>query len=56
MSLAGQLVLLVAMLLILPPDLGTDGVWISLPVADFLSVVLAVVLVAGQIRKLRKEY
>ena len=56
MSLSRQLLLLVPLLLTLPTHYGTDGVWISLPVADFLSVVLATVLVTGQIRKLRKEY
>lgn len=40
-SLSRQLLFLLPMLLILPPYLGTNGVWWSMPIADCFSVILS---------------
>ena len=40
---------------IMPPIMGADGVWYSIPIADFVSTALAGVLLALQIRKLRQN-
>lgn len=44
MSLSRQLLFLIPMLLVLPELFGIDGVWMSIPCADFLSVVIAAIL------------
>jgi Na+-driven multidrug efflux pump len=46
---------IVPLLFILPRWWGGDGVWYSLPIADFTSSVLAAVLLAMQLRKLREN-
>jgi Na+-driven multidrug efflux pump len=51
MSLSRQLIFLLPCLLILPQFLGVKGVWFSLPVADFLSSLIAVYMLAVQYRK-----
>lgn len=55
MSLSRQLLLLVPCLLIIPNYLGTKGVWISMPIADGLSIILASVLLINQIRKINRS-
>lgn len=55
LSVSRQLLFIVPLLLILPKHLGVDGAWYSIPIADFSSSVLAAVLLAIQIRKLRKD-
>jgi putative MATE family efflux protein len=55
MSLSRQLLLLVPCLLIIPNYLGTKGVWISLPIADGLSIILASLLLTNQIRKINRS-
>lgn len=44
LSLSRQLLLLIPMLVILPLFFGLDGVWYSLPVSDFLSGIIALVV------------
>lgn len=55
LSLTRQLLFIVPLLLILPPIFGTKGVWMSMPIADIISTVLAIVLVVNQFRKFKKE-
>lgn len=55
LSLTRQMLFLVPLLAILPHFLGTDGVWLSMPVADLASTLLAVYLLRRQIRQFREE-
>lgn len=54
LSTTRQLVFLVPLLIILPPHYGTDGVWISMPIADGMASILAAVLLFFEIRRLRR--
>ena len=55
LSVARQLLFIVPLLLILPRWWGGDGVWYSIPIADFTSSVLAALLLIPQLRKLRQN-
>ncbi len=50
-SLSRQLLFLLPGLLILPPLLGTNGVWYSFPVADLLSSIIAITMLVKHYRK-----
>ena len=50
LSLTRQMLFLVALLILLPPRLGTFGVWISMPIADTIASLLAAVLLFSQVR------
>ncbi len=52
-SLTRQMLFLVPLLIVLPPKLGVLGVWISMPIADSMSIILAATLLFFQIRRLR---
>jgi putative MATE family efflux protein len=52
LSLTRQMIFLVPCLIILPPLLGVLGVWISLPVADFLSVIVSYIVLRNQYKRL----
>ena len=52
MSLTRQLLFLIPLLSILPRTLGAYGVWISMPIADAASILLALVLFIWQMRKI----
>ena len=54
MSLTRQLLFLIPLLWILPRSLGAFGVWISMPIADTASILLALVLFIWQMRKIKK--
>lgn len=45
MSMARQILFLIPMLLLLPPYLGLNGIWIAFPVADLFSLALAIWLI-----------
>lgn len=49
-SLSRQILFLVPALLILPNLFGLTGVWISMPISDFLASVLSLYLLVGQIK------
>ncbi|MDX9725947.1 MAG: MATE family efflux transporter [Bacteroidales bacterium] len=51
MSLTRQVLFLLPMLLVLPTVFGVKGVWYSMPAADFLSGIVAVILLVAQYRK-----
>ena len=55
LSVSRQLLFIVPLLFVLPPVLGGDGVWYSIPIADFASTVLAAVLLWLQLRKLKEN-
>ncbi len=54
LSLSRQLLCLIPLLIILPRHFGIEGVWMSLPIADGIAVVVSVVLAIGQLRVLRR--
>lgn len=51
LSLTRQLVFLIPLLLILPGIHGSDGVWMSMPIADTVSTILAAVLLTHQFKR-----
>lgn len=53
LSLTRQMLFLLPLLILLPPRYGTVGVWISMPIADSIAVLLAAVLLFFQVRQLR---
>lgn len=53
LSLTRQMLFLVPLLAFLPGMFGHTGVWMSMPIADVLSTLLAAVLIVAQVRKLR---
>lgn len=53
LSLSRQLLILVPCLLILPHFWGAKGVWISMPVSDFLASVIAALMLWWQFRKFK---
>jgi Na+-driven multidrug efflux pump len=52
LSLSRQLLMLLPALYLLPMWIGTDGVWLSFPVSDFLSTILTVILLRRLFKKL----
>ena len=54
MSTTRQLLFLLPLLLTLTPEYGAMGAWMSMPIADSLSVIVATILLTLQIRKLRR--
>ncbi|MBQ5836393.1 MAG: MATE family efflux transporter, partial [Alistipes sp.] len=54
-SLTRQLIFLVPLLWILPRTLGAYGVWVSMPIADSASILLAFSFFVWQMRKMRRE-
>jgi putative MATE family efflux protein len=55
LSMTRQVLFLIPCLLILPRFLGTLGIWISLPISDFISTVVTAVLLIRQFRKFQKS-
>ncbi len=53
-SLSRQILFLVPALLILPELFGLTGVWISMSISDFLSAMLSLYLLIGQIKIIRE--
>jgi putative MATE family efflux protein len=53
-SLTRQLLFLLPLLWFLPQQFGAEGVWISMPIADTASIILAAVLFVWQIRKIKQ--
>ncbi|MCM1517833.1 MAG: MATE family efflux transporter [Pseudoflavonifractor sp.] len=56
LSLTRQLLFLVPFIVILPKYWQMDGVWASVPSADFLAVVVALITLAVQMRRLNKRF
>lgn len=55
LSMTRQLLFLIPLLSVLPGIYGTMGVWMSMPISDSLSAVLAGTLLYLQIRQMRKH-
>lgn len=53
MSLSRQLLCLAPLIVVLPNFFGVDGVWYAMPLSDAFATLVAVVVSARQIRKLR---
>ena len=51
LSLSRQLIFLLPMLIMLPPMLGIDGVWWSLPASDFTAFVVTLTVMVRYMRK-----
>jgi Na+-driven multidrug efflux pump len=49
-----QILFVIPLVVILPKFFGLDGVWIAMPVADFLAACLAAVLLFAEVRRLRE--
>lgn len=56
LSLARQVILLVPLILIMPIFLGVRGIWLSFPIADFMTFFLTLLLVSREITKLRYNH
>jgi Na+-driven multidrug efflux pump len=54
-SMTRQLLFLLPLLWTLPRWLGATGVWISMPIADCGSIILAAILLLHEIRRLREK-
>lgn len=54
LSLSRQLIFLIPLLVILSEIYGVDGVWLSLPLSDFLSAMLALVFGIKYIKRFRQ--
>ena len=50
-SLTRQVIFLIPLLIILPIYWGIDGVWLSMPISDFFSVILVTVLLVKQLKQ-----
>ncbi|MCL4385034.1 MAG: MATE family efflux transporter [Actinobacteria bacterium] len=48
-SISRQFLFLIPLIFILPLFLGIHGIWISLPIADFMSIILSIVLIYKQV-------
>ena len=55
LSLTRQMLFLVPCLLLLPPWLGTFGVWVSMPVSDLISTVLTAIVLVSQFKYFRNQ-
>ena len=55
LSLSRQLLFLVPLILILPASRGLEGVWLAMPVSDAIAAVMAYVMIALYIRRIKKE-
>ena len=56
LSLSRQLLFLLPLLLILPTYWSTNGVWLSMPISDFIAFVIAVMALWIHQRKIRQKF
>jgi Na+-driven multidrug efflux pump len=56
LSTTRQMLLLIPLLLILPNYFGTDGVWLSMPISDAISSILAGILLFLQFRSFARKH
>ena len=54
LSVSRQILFLLPLLFIFPHFWGTTGVWISMPVSDFVSTILSLYLIIKQLKELKK--
>lgn len=55
LSLSRQVIIMIPCLIILPMFMGSRGVWISMPIADFISVMVAGTLLVRQFREFKRR-
>lgn len=55
LSLSRQMLFLLPLLIFLPPLIGVDGVWVALPTADTIAAIVAAVMMAAYMKKLKKQ-
>jgi putative MATE family efflux protein len=55
LSTTRQLLFLVPLILILPEFFGLTGIWLSIPLSDFISTILSVILMRQQFKILKKQ-
>lgn len=55
LSLSRQVIFLIPLLLLLPRQLGVTGVWLSIPIADFVAAIVTVVMLAAQLKELKGQ-
>lgn len=56
LSLSRQLLFLIPLLIVLPPQLGVDGVWLSLPVSDVIAAIVAAVMMFIYMKKFNRKH
>lgn len=56
LSTTRQMLILIPLLVVMPRFFGTDGVWMSMPISDFLSSLLAGVLLYLQFKNFNKKH
>lgn len=54
LALIRQLIVLIPLLIILPPYLGVTGVWIAMPVSDFIATLITAILIRREIKLLKE--
>jgi Na+-driven multidrug efflux pump len=52
LSLTRQVIILIPLLFFLPKFYGITGVWLSMPSADFISTLIAIVFYVVQVKKM----
>lgn len=55
LSLIRQVIVLIPCLIILPRFFGVTGVWVSLPVSDFIAVIVSYIMIHLQIKKFKTD-
>ena len=54
LSLSRQVLALIPLIILLPRFYGLNGIWLSFPVADFVTFIVTMALVMGELRKMPK--
>ncbi len=54
-SMTRQVIFLIPLLIVLPKYFGITGIWISMPIADFISIILSMTLLIREIRHLKNS-
>lgn len=55
LSLSRQLLFLLPLLIVLPPIMGVDGVWWSLPASDFVAFIVTLIIMIRYMKKFRNK-
>lgn len=55
LSLSRQMLFLLPLLIILPPIMKVDGVWTAMPISDTVASVVAFIMMANYLRKVKKN-
>lgn len=54
LSMTRQMLFLLPLIIFLPRLMGVEGVWWSMPVADFVSAILSIIMLTSQMRKFKQ--